>query len=432
MGEVSEINEDFNPLFTSKKRYFILTGGRGGGKTYVVHEFIARLTYEIGHGILFTRYTMVSAEKSIIPEFVGTLQRLGITNDFKITKTTITNLRTGSFIFFSGIKTSSGDQTANLKSLPNITTWVIEEGEDYTDEKSFTDIDDSIRKKGIQNRVIWIQNPSYADESFFYDKFYKGHEVTNTITFKGNDFFYTTTSHPNVENIHVTYLSNRKNLNKDKLDQWDQAAEDDPEFYQYKYIGAWLLSKEGAVFEKGKIKRFKLADLNYNNIEAVIMFGDPADRGTDATSFPIGAVIGSTIYVIDWYFSKANQEITVPEIAGMTIKNKVEHLGVETNGLGLGYFENLQNSVGCITYPISQQTNKHSRILQNSGFVRNYLCFRNDYETGSMYDLAMREFFAYNKDEKINRKQTNFNDDAPDSVTGLFLLSNDLMDSRWL
>ncbi len=432
MGETSIIHPKFKPLYTSDKRYYILTGGRGGGKTYAVHEFIARLTYEKGHGILFTRYTMVSAERSIIPEFTGTLQRLGIINDFHITKTHIYNKRTGSFIFFSGIKTSSGDQTANLKSLPGITTWVIEEGEDYTDEKSFTDIDDSIRKKGIQNRVIWIQNPSYADESIVFKRFYLDHEVVNTITFEGIDFYYTTTSHPDVENIHITYLDNRDNLNPDKVKQWDAVALSDAEFYQYKYIGAWLLNKEGAVFEKGQIKRFKLSDLNFHNIEHVIAFIDVADRGTDATSMPIGAVIGTEIFIIDWYFSQDNQGITIPEIAYSAVANKIEQMGVEINGVGGGYYENLVNHVGCITYPISQQANKHSRILQNSGFVRNFMRFRDDYVSGSHYDKAMREFFAYNKDEKLNRKNTTFNDDSCDSVAGLWVLINDLVPDRWM
>ena len=195
----SGIHEAFKPLYESKKRYFILTGGRGGMKTYSVHEFIARLTYEKGHGILFTRYTMSSAEKSIIPEFIKTLNRLGIVKDFYITKTHIYNKRTKSFIFFSGIKTSSGDQTANLKSLPDITTWVIEEAEDYTDEASFIDIDDSIRTDDNQNRIIWIQNPAYADESFMYARFFLGHEKEHTLTFKGREFNYITSTHPEVE-----------------------------------------------------------------------------------------------------------------------------------------------------------------------------------------------------------------------------------------
>ena len=112
---------------------------------------------------------MSSAEKSIIPEFKLTVERLGIEKDFNFSGTTITNIKTGSFILFSGIKTSSGNQTANLKSIAGITTWVIDEGEDFVDEKAFDTIDDSIRKAGIQNRVIWIMNPT-TSEHFIYKR----------------------------------------------------------------------------------------------------------------------------------------------------------------------------------------------------------------------------------------------------------------------
>ena len=162
---MGQIDVTFKPLYLSDKRYFFLTGGRGSTKTYNLHEFVAKLTYEGGHGILFTRYTMTSAEKSIIPEFKITLQRLGLIQDFHITKTQAVNLRTGSFIFFSGIKTSSGDQTGNLKSLPNINTWVVEEAEDYNRPKSFRIIDDSIREKGKINKVILILNPTTMNVS---------------------------------------------------------------------------------------------------------------------------------------------------------------------------------------------------------------------------------------------------------------------------
>jgi len=428
---MSKSNPKFKPLYTTKKRYIVLTGGRGSGKTYEVHEFIARLTYEKGHGILFTRYTMVTAEKSIIPEFRKTLQRLNIENNFHITKTHIYNKYTGSFIFFSGIKTSSGDQTANLKSLPGITTWVIEEAEDYKDGDSFRDIDDSIREQGIQNRVIWIQNPSYADESFFYKRFFEGHEKNQTLTFKGIEFNYIISNHPNVENIHTTYLENRVNLNKDKLDQWDKVALENPELFEHKYIGGWLLNKEGALYKKSEINRFSLAEFNYENVESVFAFNDPADRGTDSLSMPIGCLVNDRIYITDWYFSKANSEITIPEISYIQKKNHIETIAIEINGVGGGYAEKLGNVIGCDLIPISQQANKHSRIISNSGFVRLYLVFRNDYEAGSMYDMAMREFFAYNKDNRENKKETKYNDDAPDSITGLWLLANDLYPERW-
>tara|TARA_R100000951_G_scaffold116799_1_gene131147 strand:+ start:190 stop:1503 length:1314 start_codon:yes stop_codon:yes gene_type:complete len=428
---VSKIHEKFKPLYFSKKRYFILTGGRGGMKTYSVHEYIARLTYEKGHGVLFTRYTMVTAEKSIIPEFTGTLNRLAIIQDFTITKTHIVNDRTGSFIYFSGIKTSSGDQTANLKSLPGITTWIIEEGEDYNDEKSFIDIDDSIRKKGVQNRVIWIQNPAYAADSFIYKRFYVGHEVINTINYLDRDWVYTSTNHLEVENIHTTYTENLENLNPDKVAQWDRIALKDPDFFQHKYIGGWLTSKEGALFDKKTIQRFDSKDFNLQNVEAVISFIDVADRGTDSLSMPIGFLISDQVYIYDWYFSKDGQDITIPEIAAKAIEMGIEHMAVEVNGLGLNYLESLEKSVGCLTYPFSQQANKHSRIIQNSGFIRNYFVFRSDYEAGGMYDKAMRELFAYNKDDKLNRKG-GYNDDAPDGITGLWIVCKDLFPERWI
>jgi hypothetical protein len=59
------------------------------------------------------------------------------------------------------------------------------------------------------------------------------------------------------------------------------------------------------------------------------------------------------------------------------------------------------------------------------------MVFRDDYEVGSMYDKAMRELFAYNKDDKENKKASKYNDDAPDSMTGLWLLASDLFPNTW-
>lgn len=419
-----KINSKFKPLYTSKKRYFILTGGRGGGKTYAVLDYLVRLTFEENHGILFTRYTMTSAEKSIIPSFKKTLSNLGVSDCFIITKTKITNKVTGSFIFFSGIKVNSKDQTANLKSLPDITTWVIEEGEDYTDEKSFIDIDDSIRVKGIQNRIIWIQNPSHVDESFIYKRFYKGHEVTKTIDYRGQTFQYTTTSHPKVENIHITYIDNYENIDEDKRNDWDELADTRPEFFEHKYIGGWLVDKEGALFNKSEFDFFKLDDLNTQNTEAVVSAIDVADEGTDSLSMPIARVIGDKIYIVDWVHSKENTEYTRPLCASKTKEHKISHLAIETNGIGSTFYKQIMNEVksGTALFPINQTTKKHERIVEKAHFLRNHVIFRSDYEYGSEYDLAMREFFQYMKSKKENN---NIHDDAPDAIT---LLASVIMD----
>jgi len=237
------IKSKYKPLYASKKRYFVLTGGRGSGKTFVVQDFLVRLLEQIGQGILYTRYTMTSVEGTIIPLFVKHIELISDINKYHITKKYIYNKETGSFMMFSGIKTTSGDQTGNLKTLPNITTWVIEEGEDYNKEDSFDDIDDSIRGKLLQNRVIWIQNPT-TRHHFIYKKFFeKTHELRQI-----NGFDYQHSTHPDVEHIHTTYLDNIDNLDPKKVEKWEETKITNPKKYANKYIGAWKDKADGVIF----------------------------------------------------------------------------------------------------------------------------------------------------------------------------------------
>ena len=141
-------------------RYFIFTGGRASGKSFAINMMLLYLTFEAGHIILFTRYTLRSASISIIPEFIDKIKILEMEDLFHITKDEIINIQTGSKIVFRGIKTSSGDQTANLKSLQGITTFVLEEAEELTDESIFDKIDFSVRQRSMDNRIILILNPA--------------------------------------------------------------------------------------------------------------------------------------------------------------------------------------------------------------------------------------------------------------------------------
>lgn len=243
MGGVT-INKVYLPLYKSKKRYFLITGGRGSLKSTTVHDFICRLTYQQGQGILFTRYTMTSATKSIIPEFKETLKRNNSESNFHVTNDKIINLTTGSFIIFSGIKTSSGNQTANLKSLAGITTWVIEEGEDFDDEKAFDTIDDSVRSNLMQNRVIWIQNPS-TKEHFIYKRWIENSSKKIDV----DGYKVTVSAHTEVEHIHTTYRIAEKFLSKSFLTKAENAKNNNPKWYYHNYIGGWLEKPDGVIFE---------------------------------------------------------------------------------------------------------------------------------------------------------------------------------------
>ena len=249
----------YHPLYTDNEKFIILiTGGRGSGKSFNASTFIERLTFEmteaekIVHQILYTRYTMVSAGMSIIPEMMEKIELDGTIKYFKTTKTDIVNKMTKSRIMFRGIKTSSGNQTAKLKSIQGITTFVCDEAEEWTNEEEFDKIMFSIRKKGIQNRIIIIMNPCDSNH-FIYKKY-----IENTHKLVEIDGVQVQVStHPNVLHIHTTYQDNLNNLSPEFLKEVEDMKVSNPEKYAHVVIGRWADVAEGAVFKKwGIVKEF--------------------------------------------------------------------------------------------------------------------------------------------------------------------------------
>ncbi len=239
-----ELSNKYNGLF-SDSRYFVVTGGRGSGKSFSINSFLLALTYEFGHVILFTRYTLTSAHVSIIPEFIEKIDIIERHSDFHITKDEIINIKTGSKIIFKGIKTSSGQQTANLKSLAGVTTWVLDEAEELTDEETFDKIDFSIRNKIKDNRVILILNPA-TKEHFIYQKFFENKGIEAGTNIVKDDVTY----------IHTTYLDNIENLSKSFLDQIKDIKERRPEKYKHTILGGWLDKAEGVIYNNWRVGEF--------------------------------------------------------------------------------------------------------------------------------------------------------------------------------
>lgn len=203
------------------------------------------LTYEEWHTILFTRYTLTSAHVSIIPEFLDKIETLDLHNDFYITKDEIVNIKTGSKILFKGIKTSSGSQTANLKSLAGVTTWVLDEAEELTDEDTFDKIDFSIRAKDVQNRVILILNPT-TKEHFIYKRFFEEKGIKEGSNIVSKDTTY----------IHTTYLDNIENLSESFVSQAETMRKNNPKRFQHVILGGWLDKAEGVVFDNWEFGEF--------------------------------------------------------------------------------------------------------------------------------------------------------------------------------
>lgn len=290
------LNKKYKSLFSSDSRYFVVSGGRGSGKSFSVNTFLLILTYEVGHVILFTRYTLTSAHVSIIPEFIDKIDIANLRRDFNITKDEIINVSTGSKIIFKGIKTSSGTQTANLKSLAGVTTWVLDEAEELVDEDIFDKIDFSIRNKNLQNRVILILNPA-TKEHFIYKRFFEKKGIEAGVSLTTSDTTY----------IHTSYIDNKEHLAESFINQIELMKRNNQKKYEHVILGGWLDKAEGVVFTN-----WKLGNFNPNNLQT--SFGQDFGFSVDPTTLVEVAIdkVNKKIYLKEHLYKA---KLTTSEIA---------------------------------------------------------------------------------------------------------------------
>ncbi len=273
MGRIA-LHNKFKPLWDSDAQYFIVTGGRASGKSFAVGDFIENLTFEKNQKILFTRFTLVSAGVSIIPEFKEKIEVEGHSDYFEINLADITNTLTGSQILFRGIKTSSGNQTASLKSLQGLSCWVVEEAEELDDEATFDTIVESIRVKGVQNRIILILNPTHKAH-WIYERFFEkvgiDHGFNGVITLEVGERTIKTCY------IHTSYLDNTVNLSENFLAKAEWEKINRPERYAHKYLGEWAAASEGIIFGNWRYGAFDTSlpygfglDFGFNDPDAMV------------------------------------------------------------------------------------------------------------------------------------------------------------------
>ena len=283
----------YDPLYLDKDKFiYLVTGGRGSGKSFNVSTFLSRLSFTKGHKILFSRYTMSSAKDSVIPEFNQKIELDGFTDMFDVTQHDITNLISGSEIIFRGIKTSSGDQTAKLKSLQGLTVFVVDEGEEWTSEDEFEKLMLSIRKKGTHNRVVIIMNPT-DENHFVYQRYIKN--THKLVDYDGAKVQIST--HPDVLHIHTSYLDNLEHLSKEFIEIAERMKREDKERYDHIFMGRWVDVAKGAIFKKWEhVNTFPLG----SRVALGLDFG----YSNDPTACAMCSVKDNNLYIKELFYNK--------------------------------------------------------------------------------------------------------------------------------
>lgn len=263
-----ENTEDINPLWGVDT--VVVTGGRLSQKSFAVGTATCVGAKDFGHSILYSRYTLTSAEDSIIPEFKEKIDLLNVAQAFDVKRDRVETIDGKAKIVFKGIKTSSGNQTASLKSLKGFSVFVLEEAEEMPNFEDWDKIKKSIRA-GKRNLNVLILNPT-TKEHWVYKEFFEDRGVQEGWNgIKGNVLY-----------IHTTYLdmprefipdaiwadfeSKResyeriKDLTEDeigKLMQTEPKTVKDGKYYKHVILGGWLDKADGVIITNWKLGKFE-------------------------------------------------------------------------------------------------------------------------------------------------------------------------------
>lgn len=181
--------------------------------------------------------------------------------------------------------------------------------------------------------------------------------------------------------------------------------------------------KEGLLFPEEDLHFYNPKTVDVEKLaEFRFAFIDPADEGGDDLSMPLGYLVGNKIYVPDVIYNSHGTDVNEPACVDMITSKKLEAVNIEGNSAWVLFAKGVRTKVeekyeDCEIRVVKPHTNKHTRILAHSAFIRNHFVFRADYKQHPEYLKFMRNLTSYLRIQEGTSK--NKHDDAPDSLAGM-------------
>lgn len=185
------INEAYKTLFQTTKKYIVLKGGAGAGKSRAISQFLVYcLTSRKNFKVLAMCKTYATIRDTVYTELKTVIQNESLESDFSFTQSPfrITHIATGNEVIFRGM-----DDENKLKSISGINIIWLEEADNF-------ELDDfsqaSIRLRGTSEypyQVIISFNPtselSWLKATFFDDgNPYENDSLILETTYRDNNF----------------------------------------------------------------------------------------------------------------------------------------------------------------------------------------------------------------------------------------------------
>jgi phage terminase large subunit len=265
-------SKDFHKLSEKEQEFwtkldkvdiFVLTGGRGSGKSFVV-EADAHMRGHLGHHTYYTRYTNDSLESTVKADFDKIMEMMPLNCQFQ--KNQI--IYEKGLIYFKGLKRGSKSQTAGGKGLSSFNVQIVEEAEEHPSFQEFDKMRLSLRRNELANYSILLLNPT-TYEHWIYKKFFEEKNVkagSNTIV---DNVCYIHTTYLDVDKKHHTFENwdsyEKGRIAYEKYEAFTQIEKDNNQdrelhslwkWYKFTVLGGWRTVQEGAIFTNWGIGEF--------------------------------------------------------------------------------------------------------------------------------------------------------------------------------
>lgn len=294
--------EKLGPLFTAPKQFKVMHGGRGGGKSHTVAQFLILKAMEKRRRILCVREVQKSLKESSMQVIKDYISRLGLSAYFELLKTEIRCRSTGSTFSFSGLKDHTAD---SIKSFEGADIVWVEEAHSVTPHSWNILIPTIVRTDGAE---IWSTFNPDQESDYVYDRFVKHADPdawVQQINWRDNKWF-----------------NNAMNVERLKM----KALNDD--LYQHIWEGK-CRSMAGLLFKRRWFNRYKLGEhpkslrMYMSTDYAGAPDPDEPEREPDWNEFGVGGMDSAgAIWFTDWYSGQEDAADWLPAWTGLVKKHK--------------------------------------------------------------------------------------------------------------
>lgn len=173
------------------------------------------------------------------------------------------------------------------------------------------------------------------------------------------------------------------------------------------------IEREGRVFDPTELRYyFSLPEVEPDSIMAIC---DTKEQGDDYCAMPVFYQYGQDYYLDTWVCDNGKVETVMEKVVRTLVDRKVRICRIESNRGGTLFAADVQKrlkELGGITTITTKwtQSNKSTRIVTNSGYIKAHILFRDDKVQNKEYRTAMNLVIGYTMTGKVKH------DDPPDAL----------------